>query len=101
MMFLVKKYYTRLSALLALLFALTMPFQFAKHFWPEFTYLQGVRIDYLAPFISVFDVVCIVIIIQFVIFDSEKRAANVGGEILAKNIQTPNDSYYYLGLYNS
>ena len=36
------------SILLALLF-LFLPTQFGKHFWPSFSLVNGIRVDYLAP----------------------------------------------------
>lgn len=44
---------------LCFLYAFLLPTQFGKHFWPEYTYLHGVKIDYLAPFITTFDLACL------------------------------------------
>ncbi len=51
-----------LSPFACFLFTILLPTQLALHFWPEYTYLHGVRIDYLAPYISMFDLICIFIV---------------------------------------
>jgi len=38
------------------LLLLILPFQLGKHFFPSFSYLQGVRVDYLSPTIYLIDV---------------------------------------------
>jgi len=37
------------------LIGLTLPTQLGKHFWPSFSYLSGMRIDYLSPTIYLVD----------------------------------------------
>lgn len=39
------------------LLGLTLPWQLGKHFWLDFSYLNGLRIDYLAPTIYLSDLV--------------------------------------------
>ncbi len=43
------------SVLLALLF-LFLPTQLTKHFWPQFSLVTGIRVDYLSPTIYVTDI---------------------------------------------
>jgi O-antigen ligase len=38
-----------LERFLFLVLVLFLPSQFGKHFWPEFSYVAGMRIDYLSP----------------------------------------------------
>jgi hypothetical protein len=38
------------------LLVLFMPTQFGKHFWPDFSIIQGIRVDYLSPTLYVTDV---------------------------------------------
>jgi hypothetical protein len=38
-----------LERFLFLVLVLFLPTQFGKHFWPEFSYVAGMRIDYLSP----------------------------------------------------
>ncbi len=42
------------SVLLALLFLL-LPTQLGKHFWPQFSLVEGIRVDYLSPTLYVTD----------------------------------------------
>ncbi len=44
------------------LFLLLIPTQLGKHFWPEWSYLLGIRIDYLSPTLYLLDLVWIVLI---------------------------------------
>jgi hypothetical protein len=44
------------------LFAFLLPTQLTINFWPEYSYLSGLRIDYLSPQISIFDIVCTLIL---------------------------------------
>lgn len=44
------------------LFLLLIPNQLGKHFWPEWSYLLGIRIDYLSPTLYLLDLVWIVLI---------------------------------------
>jgi len=44
------------------LFLLLIPTQLGKHFWPEWSYLLGIRIDYLSPTLYLLDLVWLVLI---------------------------------------
>lgn len=44
------------SFLLALFFLL-LPTQFGKHFWPDFSLVSGIRIDYLSPILYTTDII--------------------------------------------
>lgn len=48
---------TRLAPLLFFLLVLLLPTQLGKHFWPDFSYLLGFRIDYLSPTLFLTDVI--------------------------------------------
>ena len=52
-----------LNRLLILSFILLLPTQFGKHFFLPFSYLSGVRIDYLALTLYVTDVLALLILI--------------------------------------
>ena len=54
---------TRLEEFIFLLILLLLPTQFGKHFWPNFSYISGVRIDYLSPTIYLTDVLIFVLLI--------------------------------------
>lgn len=53
----------RLKLWTALAYIICMPTQLTKHFWPDYTYIRGIRIDYLAPSIGLFEIVCIVLLL--------------------------------------
>ena len=44
-----------------LLFILLLPTQTSLHFWPDFAYVFGIRVDYLAPAIYLTDIVLFVL----------------------------------------
>ncbi|MBP6993892.1 O-antigen ligase family protein [Candidatus Woesebacteria bacterium] len=46
----------QIRSLLMFLFFIFLPTQLAKHFWPSWSYIQGIRIDYLSPTISIMDI---------------------------------------------
>lgn len=46
-----------------LLILFLLPTQFGKHFWPNFSYIAGVRVDYLSPTIYLTDVLIFVLLI--------------------------------------
>ncbi|MDD4136038.1 MAG: O-antigen ligase family protein [Candidatus Shapirobacteria bacterium] len=48
------------------LFLLLIPTQLGKHFWPEWSYLLGIRIDYLSPTLYLLDLVWIVLIFNWI-----------------------------------
>lgn len=45
------------SKIFFLLFIFFIPTQFGKHFFPSFSYINGVRVDYLAPTIYLTDII--------------------------------------------
>ena len=51
------------SEILYWLLGFTLPLQLAKHFWPSFSYLYGMRIDYLSPALYLTDLVIIAVLI--------------------------------------
>lgn len=56
--------YSKINALLVFLLILLLPTQFGRHFFLPFSYLSGVRVDYLAPTIYATDI--IVLFLAFV-----------------------------------
>ncbi len=50
-------------ALLVFIFSLFLPTQFGKHFFLNFSYLSGIRIDYLAPTIYFIDILSLPLIL--------------------------------------
>lgn len=53
----------QIRSLLVFLFFLFLPTQLSKHFWPSWSYIQGIRIDYLSPTISVMDMLNFAILV--------------------------------------
>ena len=51
-----------LSQILVFSFFFFLPTQLAKHFWPTWSYVQGIRVDYLSPTISVIDILSLLVI---------------------------------------
>lgn len=41
-----------------------LPTQFGKHFWPDFSFIQGLRIDYLSPTLYIIDILILILIIN-------------------------------------
>lgn len=58
-----------------------LPTQFGKHFWPKFSFVQGLRLDYLSPTIYLTD-----ILILLIIFFSSRKFFNYLNTITKKNI---------------
>ena len=48
---------------------LLIPTQFARHFWPAFSLVLGIRVDYLAPTIYLSDILVITLLAFWVSFD--------------------------------
>lgn len=53
----------KLEEFIFLLILLILPTQFGKHFWPNFSYISGVRVDYLSPTIYLTDILIFVLLI--------------------------------------
>ncbi len=47
---------------------LLIPVQFGKHFWPSFSYIYGIRVDYLSPIIYASDISILCLIITWVYY---------------------------------
>src|SRR5438309_11425305 len=53
----------RIQTLLYLLVLVFLPTQFGKHFWPSFSSVLGIRVDYLSPTVYVTDLIIIFLFI--------------------------------------
>ncbi len=58
---------TSLSAIFFYLLVLFLPTQFGKHFWPNFSYVYGIRIDYLSPTLYFTDILIIGLILAWIL----------------------------------
>src|SRR5258708_7366824 len=52
---------SKIESLLLCLFFLLLPTQLGKHFWPDFSIVSGIRIDYLSPTVYITDVFLILL----------------------------------------
>jgi len=52
-----------------------LPTQFGKHFWPDFSIVSGIRIDYLSPTLSVTDLLLVLLFGCFILrwFKTQKK----------------------------
>jgi len=57
------------------LFLLLIPTQLGRHFWPEWSYVLGIRVDYLSPTLYLLDLVWIILLISNLIKPSALRAS--------------------------
>jgi len=55
------KLYSNLNIVLFSLFIFFLPTQLGKHFFPSFSYLNGVRVDYLSPTLYLTDVIVFIL----------------------------------------
>ncbi len=67
-----------MQKLLFYLVILFLPTQLGKHFWPDFSYVQGIRVDYLSPTLYITDILIFSLFIlwmvsMFKIFTSRIR----------------------------
>lgn len=58
---------------LLFLILLFLPTQFGKHFWPDFSKIYGIRVDYLSPTIYLTDLLTIVLFIISLIAISQQK----------------------------
>ena len=60
-----------------------MPVQLGKHFWPAFSFAQGLRIDYLSPTVYLTDLIIIGILINWLVEKVKSQKSKV--KITSKN----------------
>jgi len=60
-----------LEDLIYLLILLLLPTQLGRHFWPSFSYISGVRVDYLSPTLYITDV--LILLLLFLVFIKSSR----------------------------
>ena len=64
------------SRLFFYLLLLFLPTQFGKHFWPDFSFIYGIRVDYLSPTFYFTDLLILLIFI-FSIFENFKKIKKI------------------------
>lgn len=76
-----------------------LPTQFGKHFWPEFSYVLGLRIDYLSPTLYFTD--CLIILLFGTwLFRIVKKKRHGNSKLKTQNskVQGKNKNYFKLSL---
>lgn len=58
---------TKPSSIFFYLLVLFLPTQLGKHFWPNFSYVYGIRVDYLSPTLYFTDVLIIGLILSWIL----------------------------------
>ena len=56
----------KLTKFFFFLLILLIPIQLGKHFWPSFSFVSGIRVDYLSPILYLSDIAAIFVILFFV-----------------------------------
>ena len=56
----------RIESLIFYLFILLLPTQICKHFWPPFSQVLGVRVDYLSPALYITDLLVLILFIFWI-----------------------------------
>src|SRR5258706_15195361 len=64
---------TKIESLLLSLLILFIPTELGKHFWPDFSIVTGIRVDYLSPTFYFTDIL-VVLLFGFWFFREIKRA---------------------------
>src|SRR5580700_6749474 len=58
---------SKIESFLLFFFFLLLPTQLGKHFWPDFSIVSGIRIDYLSPTIYFTDILLILLFVAFLL----------------------------------
>ena len=84
-----KRFLEALEKILLFLFVLLIPTQLGKHFWPEWSRVVGIRVDYLSPTLYFLDLVWLGLFLitncQLLITDCKKRRRKTKKKGKAKN----------------
>ena len=77
----------KFSCRFLLLLIFLLPFQLGRHFWPEVSFVYGLKIDYLSPIIFLTDLVLLSFLIVFgiekkVFKNPQKIFASFGDKVL-------------------
>lgn len=78
----------RIEKTLFFLVILFLPTQLGKHFWPDFSFIYSLRIDYLSPTIFFWDLLTLSLLISFLL-----------GFLLNKKLPTLNNKYLFFFLF--
>jgi len=68
----VERFWERTEKIALFLFLLAIPMQLGRHFWPEWSRVAGIRVDYLSPTLYLVDIFWMIwIVSKFLIFNSK------------------------------
>ncbi|OIP57221.1 MAG: hypothetical protein COX79_02565 [Candidatus Levybacteria bacterium CG_4_10_14_0_2_um_filter_36_16] len=70
----------RLEKFLFILLLIFVPVQTGKHFWPYFSYISGIRVDYLSPTFYIIDGIVLLLFLTFIFgrkFKAKKNTNSV------------------------
>ena len=73
-----KKQFLFLRKVIFIVFLFFLPSQLGRHFWPDFAFISGIRVDHLSPTIYLTDILIFLLILASV-FD-KKRGCRSGDE---------------------
>lgn len=59
-----KGFWKKISKVLLFLFLLLIPTQLGKHFWPDWSYVLGIRVDYLSPTLYLLDLIWLILMVS-------------------------------------
>src|SRR5258708_7934878 len=83
---------TKVERTLFYLFILLLPTQLGKHFWPDFSIVSGIRIDYLSPIVYVTDVLVFLLLVNFLLRQRVFVISNLKTQI--SNLHLKSQKYY-------
>lgn len=74
----------QVEKILFLLLVFFLPSQLGKHFWPDYSYVAGIRVDYLSPTLYFTDilVICVLIVWLMRVFDEKVRKFQIKDKFL-------------------
>src|SRR6266704_5882454 len=76
---------------------LLLPTQFGKHFWPDFTIVSGIRIDYLSPITYVTDLLITLLFCVFLV-QTFQNLSKFKIKDPRFNIQRKSKRWYLIGI---
>lgn len=79
-----KFWWNIIEEILFYVFVLFLPTQLGKHFWPDFSYVAGIRLDYLSPTLYLTDILLLLLFVVWIV-----RVLFVGKTMLWKSYQLP------------
>ena len=57
----------RVESILLFLTLLFLPTQLGKHFWPDFSYIHSLKVDYLSPTLYFWDILAVILLVVWIL----------------------------------